>query len=54
MSKAEAYKNPERFATKAIRLNTKASDAKSIAPAVEERLLAPGPDEVVVEVKAAE
>jgi NADPH:quinone reductase len=53
MSKAEAYKSPQRFATKAIRLNAKASDAESIVPAVQERLLTPGPNEVVVEVKAA-
>lgn len=53
MSKADAYKSPERFATKAIRLTAKASDAELIAPAVQERLLTPGPDEVVVEVKAA-
>jgi NADPH:quinone reductase len=37
----------------ALRLNAKAADAASIAPAIERRLLARGPDEVVVEVKAA-
>jgi len=53
MSKAKAYESPERFAAKAIRLNAKASDAGSMAPAVEERILARERDEVVVEVKAA-
>src|SRR6059058_2231393 len=37
----------------AVRLNAKAADAASLAPAIERRLLARGPDEVVVEVKAA-
>src|SRR5260370_42295410 len=53
MSKTKADENPERFATKAIRLNAKAPDAQSIAPAVEDRLLARGADDVVVEVMAA-
>jgi NADPH:quinone reductase len=53
MSRAKTCENSEQFATKAIRLNAKASDAKSIAPAVEERVLTPEPNEVVVEVKAA-
>jgi NADPH:quinone reductase len=53
MSKTKAYEEPERFATKAIRLNARAPDAHSIAPAVEEGILARGADDVVVEVKAA-
>lgn len=53
MSQAKAHENPERFATTAIRLNAKAPEARSIAPTVEERILSRGPDDVVVEVKAA-
>ena len=53
MSQAKVHENPERFATTAIRLNAKASDARAIAPAVEQRTLSRGPDDVVVEVKAA-
>ena len=53
MLKAQTYENSKRFATRAVRLTAKASDAESIAPAVQERFLTPGPDEVVVEVKAA-
>jgi NADPH:quinone reductase-like Zn-dependent oxidoreductase len=37
----------------ALRLNTRAADAASLAPAIEKRLLTRGPDDVVVEVKAA-
>src|SRR6195952_1001295 len=37
----------------ALRLNAKAADAASLAPAIEKRLLTRGPDDVVVEVKAA-
>ena len=51
MSQAKA--NPDWFATTAIRLNAKAPDVRSIAPMVEERILSRGPDDVVVEVKAA-
>jgi NADPH:quinone reductase len=53
MSQAKAYENPDRFATTAIRLNAKAPEVRSIAPVVEERILSRGPDDVVVEVKAA-
>ena len=53
MSQAKTHENPERFATKAIRLNAKALDAPSIGFAVEERILSRGPDDVAVEVKAA-
>src|ERR1700712_4734105 len=37
----------------ALRLNAKAADAASLAPAIEKRLIRRGPDDVVVEVKAA-
>src|ERR1043165_2712244 len=37
----------------ALRLNAKAADAASLAPAIEKRTLTRGPDEVVVEVRAA-
>jgi NADPH2:quinone reductase len=37
----------------ALRLNAKAADAASLAPAIEKRVLTRGPDDVVVEVKAA-
>lgn len=37
----------------ALRLNAKAADAASLAPVIEMRALTPGPDDVVVEVKAA-
>jgi NADPH:quinone reductase len=37
----------------ALRLNTKAVDAASLAPAIEKRLITRGPDDVVVEVRAA-
>src|SRR6478752_2816414 len=37
----------------ALRLNAKAVDAASLAPVIERRALTRGPDEVVVEVKAA-
>src|SRR5881394_2399581 len=37
----------------ALRLNAKAEDAASLAPAIEKRALTPGPGDVVVEVKAA-
>jgi NADPH2:quinone reductase len=37
----------------ALRLNAKAADAASLAPAIEKRTLTCGPDEVVVEVRAA-
>src|SRR6201989_2734835 len=37
----------------ALRLNAKVADAASIAPAIEKRTLARGPDDVVVEIKAA-
>jgi NADPH:quinone reductase len=53
MSQAKVHENPERFVTTAIRLNAKAPEASSIAPVVEERSLSRGPDDVVVEVKAA-
>ena len=37
----------------ALRLNAKAADAAALAPAIEKRALTPGPDDVVVEIKAA-
>ena len=37
----------------ALRLNAKAADASSLAPAIEKRALTPGPDDVVVEIRAA-
>src|SRR5258705_1745762 len=37
----------------ALRLNTKAADAASLAPAIEARMLTRGPDDAVVEIKAA-
>src|SRR5471032_1125026 len=37
----------------ALRLNAKAADAASLAPAIEKRVLTRGPDDVVVEIKAA-
>src|SRR3954469_11683612 len=37
----------------ALRLNAKAPDAASLAPAVERRALTRGPDDVVVEIKEA-
>src|SRR3954467_8086410 len=37
----------------ALRLNAKAADAASLAPAIEQRVLGRGPDEVVVAIKAA-
>src|SRR5882724_5468135 len=37
----------------ALRLNAKAADAASLAPVVEKRALTRGPDDVVVEIKAA-
>src|SRR5712672_2691958 len=37
----------------ALRLNAKAMDAASLAPAIEKRALARGPDDVIVEIKAA-
>ena len=39
--------------TTALRLNAKASDAGSLAPAIEKRALTRGPDDVVVEIRAA-
>src|SRR5882724_9506749 len=37
----------------ALRLNAKAADATSLAPAIEARMLTRGPDDAVVEIKAA-
>src|SRR3979409_489202 len=37
----------------ALRWNAKAADAASLAPAIEKRVLTHGPDDVVVEIKAA-
>src|SRR5258707_14148589 len=37
----------------ALRLNAKAADAPSLAPAIEKCCLTRGPDDVVVEIKAA-
>src|ERR1700710_752445 len=37
----------------ALRLNAKAADAGSLRPAIEKRMLTRGPDDVVVEIKAA-
>src|ERR1700712_3371811 len=37
----------------ALRLNAKAADAASLAPTIEKRALTRGPDDVVVEIKAA-
>src|SRR4051812_4594362 len=37
----------------ALRLNAKAADAASLAPAIEKRMLARAPDDVLVEIKAA-
>ena len=37
----------------ALRLNAKVPDAASLAPAIERRALTRGPDDVVVEIKAA-
>jgi NADPH2:quinone reductase len=37
----------------ALRLNAKAADAASLAPVVEKRVLTRGPDDVIVEIKAA-
>ena len=41
------------FKAKSLRLNAKAADAASIAPTVEEHWLSRGPQDVVVEIKAA-
>jgi NADPH:quinone reductase-like Zn-dependent oxidoreductase len=37
----------------ALRLNAKAAEASSLAPAIEKRALTPGPNDVVVEIRAA-
>lgn len=37
----------------ALRFNAKVADAASLAPAIEPRLLTPGPDDAVVEIRAA-
>ena len=37
----------------ALRLNAKAADAAALAPAIEKRMLARGPDDAIVEIKAA-
>ena len=37
----------------ALRLNAKAADAAALAPAIEKRALTRGPDDAVVEIKAA-
>ncbi len=41
------------FEVRSLRLNAKAANAASIAPAIEKQLLARGPRDVVVEIKAA-
>ena len=41
------------FEARSVRLNAKAADAASIAPAVEKQLLSRGPQDVIVEIKAA-
>ena len=41
------------FEASSLRLNAKAANAASIAPAIEKQLLAPGPQDVIVEIKAA-
>src|SRR5712672_3821886 len=41
------------FEARSLRLNAKAANAASIAPAVEKQLLTRGPQDVIVEIKAA-
>jgi len=41
------------FEARSLRLNAKAADAASIAPAIEKQLLSRGPQDVIVEIKAA-
>jgi NADPH:quinone reductase len=41
------------FEARSVRLNAKAADAASIAPAIEKRSLSRGPQDVIVEIKAA-
>jgi NADPH2:quinone reductase len=41
------------FEASSLRLNAKAANAASIAPVIEKQLLAPGPQDVIVEIKAA-
>jgi NADPH2:quinone reductase len=41
------------FEANSLRLNAKAANAASIAPAIEKQLLNPGPQDVIVEIKAA-
>src|SRR6476646_11038809 len=41
------------FAARSLRLNAKAADAASIAPAIAKLLLSRGPQDVIVEIKAA-
>jgi len=41
------------FEARSVRLNAKAADAASIAPAIEKQLLSRGPQDVIVEIKAA-
>jgi NADPH:quinone reductase-like Zn-dependent oxidoreductase len=53
-----ATANPEpagapAFEARSLRLNAKAADAASIAPAIEKLLLTRGPQDVIVEIKAA-
>ena len=56
MSTATANPKPagaSAFEARSLRLNAKAADAASIAPAIEKLLLARGPQDVIVEIKAA-
>jgi len=52
MATANAKPAPA-FEARSVRLNAKAADAASIAPAIEKRSLSRGPQDVIVEIKAA-
>jgi NADPH:quinone reductase len=54
MTTASANAKPApAFEARSVRLNAKAADAASIAPAIEKRSLSRGPQDVIVEIKAA-
>lgn len=53
LATAKSAANAPVFEATALRLNAKAPDAASLAPTLERQLLTRGPDDVIVEIKAA-